>query len=1094
VLRHRRKLLVGAVVTLAVTGLTGAAPALGLPPAVAANGPGYTVTLLTGDVVTVSTGAGRCPQVSVRPVRSHRVLSKSCGPDGHVRVVPAEVAGLVGGTVDPALFDVTALIQQGYDDARTAELPLIVKPAGTHAMALGHQRSLAGAGFVAGRQSKKQPLALASVGQVWLDRRIRPTAVTEAPAADLVQVGAPPAWQAGVTGKGVRVAVLDTGIDANHPDLAGRIGASANFSDSTDTVDRVGHGTHVAATIAGTGAASHGVHSGVAPDATLLIGKVLGDDGFGTESQAIAGMEWAAPQASVVNMSFGADFSDGTDPMSQAVDALTARYGTLFVAAAGNSGPGSSTVGSPGSAASALTVGAVDGADRLADFSSRGPLLGTHAVKPEISAPGVDIVSARAAGTALGDLIDANYTRLSGTSMATPHVAGAAALVRQRHPDWTADRLKAALIGAASPATGGDLYERGAGRVTIPPALSTVVSGTSVASLGVLRFPQSGTAKAAVSWTNTGTGASTLKLGLSVTDRSGKPAPARLSAATVTVPPGGTGSVTVTVDAAGLSGRPDEYEGLLTATEGDTVVRTPVAFFVEPPSYDLTIHPTALPGTPSGAMAWDVFVTNLDDPSRYEQFFGGTQDLTVRVPAGHYSVLGEVFDTTPEAPRDALTGTAEVNVGAATTVVLDGARAKPVTARVVGVDTRPQQVGIVALQGARVGGPFLWLEPFAFDDVAGWPIYSTPIRGVDIGFLHTTEVFSLRSTSPGPSPFMYELFRDLSGSVPADPSYVVGRAEQAGLARVDERFNRLDIPGTHTGHNRKGMQQDGFFVFENDTQEVPTTRVDYLTPGVPWVEEPVLEGDSELAGILLMTMPLHTFQPGERQSITSFRQPLRPDWYDDPAGPVGCSPAPIRRTRGNLHVELAALVDEHQRFNCLSFFTSGGPLTLFRDGRQVGSVDGYTADFAIPAQTGTYRLVLDQDNSQLVPFSTRTTTAWTFRSTGPRDDSAVPVPLFSLDYALPLDSDNHPGAGTATFVVRQSNGVPTQQVTSLAVWTSVDDGATWQPATVRRANAGGFTAQLPALASGESMSLRVAATGSGGSGIDQTIIRAYRAP
>ena len=143
-------------------------------------------------------------------------------------------------------------------------------------------------------------------------------------------------------------------------------------------------------------------------------------------------MEWAAAQgADVVNMSLGAAFpSNGTAPMDQAVNALTRGSGTLFVVAAGNSGPSGSSVGSPGSADEALTVGAVDSADQIAEFSSRGPRIGDFAVKPDVTAPGVDIVAPLAAGAALGNdgqVVDGRYLKLSGTSRATPHVAGAAA-------------------------------------------------------------------------------------------------------------------------------------------------------------------------------------------------------------------------------------------------------------------------------------------------------------------------------------------------------------------------------------------------------------------------------------------------------------------------------------------------------------------------------------------------------------------------------------------------------------------------------------------------------------------------------------------
>lgn len=138
-------------------------------------------------------------------------------------------------------------------------------------------------------------------------------------------------------------------------------------------------GTHVAATIAGTGAAADGQRNGVAFDAALLNAKVLDDTGSGFESGVIAGMEWAAAHhARVANLSLGGESTDGGDPLSQALDRLTTTSGTLFVVAAGNGGPDPRTISSPGTADAALTVGAVDAHDQLAEFSSRGPRQGDY--------------------------------------------------------------------------------------------------------------------------------------------------------------------------------------------------------------------------------------------------------------------------------------------------------------------------------------------------------------------------------------------------------------------------------------------------------------------------------------------------------------------------------------------------------------------------------------------------------------------------------------------------------------------------------------------------------------------------------------------
>jgi hypothetical protein len=928
-------------------------------------------------------------------------------------------------------------------------------------------------------------------------------------AADLTQIGAPQAWQAGYTGRGQTVAVLDTGIDATHPDLTGKVVASQDFTGSGDVVDHYGHGTHVAATIAGSGAASGGVHRGVAPDARLVIGKVLDDTGSGSESGIIAGMQWAAPLAGVVNMSLGGDYTDGTDPMSQAVDTLGAQYGTLFVVAAGNDGLyGEGTIQAPGAAAAALTVGAVDATDTLADFSSLGPEPGSEAAKPDITGPGVDIISARAAGTSAGNPIDANYTADSGTSMATPHVAGAAALLRQEHPDWSGNQLKAALMDTAAPVHGGDLYDHGAGRVDIAAATAVPVVGGATVQLGTLGYPQTGTASAPVTWTNTGSRDTMLALSLTVTDRQGTAAPAgalTLSAASVSVPAGGHASATIRADETALGTRPGLYEGVLSAHSGGTTVHTPIAFYVEPPSYDLTVTTTALPGTPDGSLSSDAMVVNLDDPALFNEFDGGEagEDMTVRVPAGDYSVIGDVFDTSTNS-RDALAGTSEVHVSGPTMVVLDGAHARQVTATMAGLATQAQEVGIAAIRYGRTG-PGFWLEPAAWDaDAARAPIYSTVLSTVDVGTLNTYEVFGLRAPGTGPSPFLYDVARNLNGSIPADPSYVVSTAERARMARIDLSVHQYDVPGGGTGHQRYLQSPDGALIGQDATDPAPANRVDYVTPGWPTTDEAFLTGDSPAAGLILAESGRVTYQPGGHASVDLFGQPLHPDWYDntDPEPVSECVSSAPSRTRGNIHVQLVPLTDSHDRFNCTASFwpvpASDAPtLSLSRNGQQVGSVAGFVGNFTVPAAAGDYRLALDENASSLLPISTHTATTWTFRSTGPSGDGSTVLPLLSVNYGLPMDANDHPTGNQATFTVSQPHGVPTQNITGMNLWTSTDDGATWQASTVRRdAPKGGpvtFTATLPVAASGQAVSLRVSATGSAGSAIEQTIIRAYTA-
>ena len=242
-------------------------------------------------------------------------------------------------------------------------------------------------------------------------------------------------------------AILDTGIDAAHPDLdggkviafvdcsSGVCAAAAAFDDASD-----GHGTHVAATVAGTG---DGVaaNRGVAPGAALVGIKILDSSGSGTGATLISGIQWAidnkaAHGIDAINLSIqGSQCNDGTDAVSAAVDGAFAA-GLLAVVAAGNQGSGACSVTLPGTAEDALTVGAVAdpsvGGWSIASFSGRGPTLDGR-IKPDVTAPGLSILSAQA-GTS-------GYTTKNGTSMATPFVTGVALLLLDAEPDATAQNL-----------------------------------------------------------------------------------------------------------------------------------------------------------------------------------------------------------------------------------------------------------------------------------------------------------------------------------------------------------------------------------------------------------------------------------------------------------------------------------------------------------------------------------------------------------------------------------------------------------------------------------------------------------------------------
>jgi serine protease AprX len=265
----------------------------------------------------------------------------------------------------------------------------------------------------------------------------------------------------GVTGAGVNVCVADTGVDPNHEQLDSH---SIAWTDTTPSpsptpVDPQGHGTHVASILLGdgTGGVNAATFRGVAPGADLFAARVLDGSGFGEDSWIIAGLDWCVAQGvDVISMSIGTiEGSDGLDALSVAVDNAVSA-GIVAIVAAGNSGDAPESVGSPGAAAGAITVGAVAewstppnaGAGRhsdgvyLAPFSSRGPTVGGATMKPDVSAPGVTVAAAQA-GTI------ATYVTNSGTSMATPFVAGTVALALQVDPSLTPAGVRALVAGTA---------------------------------------------------------------------------------------------------------------------------------------------------------------------------------------------------------------------------------------------------------------------------------------------------------------------------------------------------------------------------------------------------------------------------------------------------------------------------------------------------------------------------------------------------------------------------------------------------------------------------------------------------------------------
>jgi hypothetical protein len=257
-------------------------------------------------------------------------------------------------------------------------------------------------------------------------------------------------------GSGVIVAVIDSGIDYTHPALGAGFGAGKKVvggydfvNDDADPMDDNRHGTHVAGIIA----AQSNALTGLAPKVTLLAYKVLGADGKGYVSDIIAAVERAiADHADIINLSLGGP-GNPDDPLSRAIDNASA-HNVVVCVAAGNEGV-FHAIGSPAGAASAITVGASSG-NTVAEFSTRGPATVSGAIKPDLLAPGVAIVSTVPGG---------GTQAMSGTSMATPYVSALAALLREEHPSWTSARIKAAIVTTASPIANEEVMTQGSGVV-----------------------------------------------------------------------------------------------------------------------------------------------------------------------------------------------------------------------------------------------------------------------------------------------------------------------------------------------------------------------------------------------------------------------------------------------------------------------------------------------------------------------------------------------------------------------------------------------------------------------------------------------------
>ncbi len=1030
-----------------------------LPAAAQAEPAQHTITLVTGDQVVVNGG-----QVAPLPTQGRAGIAyHTYELAGHTYVVPMDAASLVAsGRLDRRLFDITAL--QEFDYGQTTDIPLLVDNGKAQTSAVRAPKGQAWASIKAG------------TGKVWLDGKRRIDLAESVP-----QIGAPAAWQAGYTGKGVTVAVLDTGIDATHPDFAGRIADTRSFVSEKDADDKIGHGTHVASTIAGAGSK----YRGVAPDATLVVGKVCEEDGC-PESAILAGMEWAAREkhAQVINLSLGGPNTEDVDPLEAAIDKLTAETGALFVVAAGNQAFKPESVSSPSTADAALSVGAVDKKDNEEAYSNPGPRFSDGAIKPEIAAPGTSIVAARATHSDLPK-VDGIYARLSGTSMATPHVAGAAALLAQRQPAWHATELKSVLVSAAKPTAKGDVFAEGAGRVDVARAIKQDVFATNTVNLGLQRWPHEDDQPVDGTITYRNAGSAPVTLSLSVT---GSAFSAKQNE--ITVPANGEATATVTADT--RTGPDGRLTTRVVATSGDLKLVTPVTVNKEVESYDLKVTQIGRDGKPSPIVATMVLgMDSLASDTPYDT--DGT--VTLRRPKGKYIVDGLV------PAKDSLSHITQplLVLDHDTTVVLDAREAKPIkpTVKGAGGEYALQDVGLVRFWDTPAGqaGFLSGIQEFGFDAPAS--AFHTAQIGPPIPENDLRAWVNVKVADPGAkhqfvdSPYVYHLFWGFTGTYPNGFAPVV---EQSDFAAVRQHYDATSA-GKYGivwsfGSTAEVQRRVGVPL----TVTLPFERTEYYqAQGRTWLQ-------SFGQAVKPLSFPdLSNVEENTPQVLAAGSTSVR-HWNRGVFGPSFApagSPEQYSAVRLDDKIIIHAPGYSDGSIDRLGYplATKSSRIALYRNGQLVADRKDLFDDIFAgqPAEQATYRAEVDLtlDDTKL-PLSSFTHTAWTFTSAQAPERQALP--LMTVRISPNLDGQNSAKADNLFVIpvrLQRNPGSTPSKVSEVTVESSFDDGVTWRDVPVFAGDEIWYGLETNSAAPGFA-SLRVTATDEAGNKVEQTFVHAYR--
>ncbi len=1055
-----------------------------------ASGSGGSVTLLTGDRVALAAD-GTVAAVHPAPGRED-IPVQVTETDGAVHVVPRDaVAMIADGTLQRALFDVTELSRPQYQ--RFAGTPLIVdyQDGGTAARSeLRAEPDIELRGTLDVLEADALTLAEDSGTAVWealtasradrgdLARSAAPgietvsldRIVAGALDASTAQVGAPLAWESGLDGSGVTIAVLDSGIAADHGDFGDRVALAENFTDAPGAADHYGHGTHVASIAAGSGDRSDGAFRGVAPGAELLNAKVLGDDNVGMESWVIEGMEWAAASgADIINMSLGDVVPEGPDPMAEALDRIAEESGALFVVSAGNSGPGDRTLDTPGVASAALTVGSVTKEDEISPFSAAGPR-GDGALKPELSAPGSDIGAAAADGSVLqgiGRPVADGYVATSGTSMAAPHVAGAAALLIQQDPELTGPQLKSLLTSSAAPLRGPAPTQQGTGRLDLARALTqTVTTETAALDFGAVAFPaaEADPVSRELTYRNSGDEELTLDLAVDTTGPAGE-APEgmfTLDSDTVEVPAGGEATVEVTAVPSATDGTIGDYGVFVTASGGGQQVRAAGTVELEPAFFDLTVEVVGHDGGAPESGEILLFDLAAGDPVHGEL---GDGRYTARLPEAAY-VLEVQADRSAAGDR---VGT-DIAVHPALVLSADTTVEVPLA--------EAAELDFVA-PGAS--------EPVG--TVAGWDV-TDGATGTNVS----------RETS---FPALPEGIRTLALAEPGDG---VALTHHAATSHRHEdgshAFLHAGGDGWPTGLvNHPGPEEMAELnarlgaTVSDAGGELGVLSGSGLTAGTIPVDLPAeqqlqLQADGE------WSLHLEQFIPGGEEPVAAFWTTAREmtgGERHEAALNVGVL-GPVLGESSGLFQSGASLVGLISHFSDgagnAGTATAAGTTRLYREGVLLTEYPDTAEwfDSRLPEGEAEYRLVSTADRSDLAPgaVSTVITLDHTF-TTGPVEGFEPVAGPLAVRYTPDLALDGTAPAGKKLTVPLTVTG---GDAAHLTVEASFDRGETWEELKTHTKDTG-YLVHVHNPAAGGSVSLRATAEDADGNRSVQTILDAY---